>query len=162
MPMIPTYVIKGGLLQLWQHWGKHLRQYYLPSYAIPPKPPLPLLQFTNTIRSNINGRKNMLLKLDRQVEAKWRFNGVKDDDRIQAASKVIPVWEARMKAHARVQVDKVAGRGLSINEGGRAFEQAADKPADAHIEVRKPRSGPENKGKQVMANAQAFIQYFRA
>lgn len=90
MPMIPLYVIKAGLLELWQYWGKHLRQYYLPSYTIPPKPPRPLLELSGTIRSNINKHKNMLLELDRQVEAMWRFSKIRDDDRKHAASKVVP------------------------------------------------------------------------
>lgn len=53
--------------------------------------------------------------------------------------------------------------GLTINEVGRAFETAVDKPADVQVEVKKPKGEASgNKGQQVMANAQAFIQYFRA
>lgn len=160
MPMFPLYVTQAGLLVLWQYWGKHMRQYYLPSYSIPPKPPLALLEFSGTIRSNIDQRKNMLLELDRQVEAMKRSSKIRDDDRKQAASKVISIWEAKMKAYAWVRANKQAGKGLTINEVGAGFRQAVGKTGDVQVELKKPNH--KDKGLQVLGSAYAFLQYFGA
>lgn len=123
---------------LWEYWSKHLRQYYLPSYANPPTPPLQQLPFLHDKpdRANIMARLDMLKELDRQVEAAWRTGKLKDDDRKQATAKVFPIREAKMKAYVWVQVNKQAGKGLSINEVGAGFRQAVGKTSDIQVELR--------------------------
>lgn len=105
----------------------------------------------------------MLLELDRQVEATWKTSRIKDDDRKLAADKVISAWEAKMRSYKSVRLDGKLGVGLNVNQVGNAFRRANTKE--------KKSEGPEavifvkQSGKQsgnITSTVQAFMNYFGA
>ena len=109
----------------------------------------------------MNNKLEMLLELDRQVEAAWKERSVKDDDRKLAADKVISAWEAKMQSYRNVRSTGTPDIGLNVNQVGHAFRRAnTDKkklegPA-AIIEVKQS-------GKFTVTNTvQAFMKYFGA
>lgn len=104
----------------------------------------------------------MLKELDRQVEAAWRTGKLKDDDRKQAAAKVLPIWEAKMKAYPYIRNDGLAGTGVLLNQVDQAFRDAADERKGVHAMVVLKKGKQSNKGCTVMCNAGALVEYFRA
>lgn len=163
MPTFPTHVTKSpGLAPLWEYWGKHLRQYYLSSCATPPTPPLQQLLFLHDKpdRANIDAHLEMLKELDRQVEVAWRTGKLKDDDRKQAAAKVLPVWEGKMKTYPYIRDNGLAGTGASVSQVGQAFRHAASKGMQSQVQLKK--GNQTNKGCRVVCNAGGLVEYFRA
>jgi len=127
-------------------------------------PPLQQLPFLHdkADRANIAARLDMLKELDRQVEAAWRTGKLKDDDRKQAAAKVLPIWEAKMKAYPYIRNDGLAGTGVLLNQVDQAFRDAADERKGVHAMVVLKKGKQSNKGCTVMCNAGALVEYFRA
>ena len=62
----------------------------------------------------------MLLELDRQIEAALKMAKLRDDDRKLAAAKVIPAWKAKMRSYR----DGKPNPGLSVHQVGVAFARA--------------------------------------
>lgn len=151
-----------GLMPLWHHWGRHLRQYYHSAYATPSQPPLHRLPFRNPgERDRFNDYKEMLLEVDRQVEDAWRAGKVKDDNRKLAAAKVISAWDAKMRSYAYTRADGQARTGLSVDETGKAFRRANTKEAKKngpHSVIYVKQSG--KKHTNATSTAIAFVQYF--
>ena len=126
MPVMPGELTKASarLRPLWSFWSKHLLKYYLPAYGPPRKPPLKRLPFLKGQVDKVNDKLQMLLELDRQVEAAWKERSVKDNDRKLAADKIISTWEAKMHSYSNVRLDGTPDIGLSVNQIGQAFRRA--------------------------------------
>ena len=109
--------INARLRPLWSFWSKHVRKYHLPSYATPRTPPTPPLQMLPLLlgeADNMRNKLEMLLELDRQVEAAWKAGRVKDDDRKLAADRVISTWEAKMHSYSNVRSDGTPDTGSAV------------------------------------------------
>lgn len=100
----------------------------------------------------------MLLELDRQIEAAWKKGRVSDDNRKLAAARVIPAWEAKMRTYG----DGKPNPGLSVHQLGKAFARANtndNKKSGAQTVILIKQAG--KKEYNVSSTIQAFFDYFR-
>ena len=125
MPIVPGELIgvNARLRPLWTFWSKHLRKYYLPAYATPQTPPIQRMPFLPGQADKVSDKLQLLLELDRQVEAAWKAAKLKDDDRRLAADKVISVWDAKMLSYRNVRLDGTPDIGLNVDQVGRSFRR---------------------------------------
>ena len=171
MPSIPKGVlVKGaGLMPLWLWWARCMRHCYnldsdLPTGSALEQPPKNKWEWLGKReRDDMNEYLQMLLELDRQIEAAWKTGRLKDDDRKLAAAKVTAAWEAKMRSYSNGEPNP----GLSVHQVGVAFARTNTVP--------NKKSGPQtvilrirlitqagNTAYNVSSTIQAFLDYFRA
>ena len=95
----------------------------LPAYATPQTPPIQRMPFLPGQADKVSDKLQMLLELDRQVEAAWKAAKLRDDDRRLAADKVISVWDAKMLSYRNVRLDGTPDIGLNVDQVGRSFRR---------------------------------------